>query len=209
MNPSFGESSIPIIGQFLNALNPESYFAIAMSVIVKFGVATGFFALGAVGVIKIASGGQLKASQIPGMAAGFLAGPEAGLMNALGKMGAGGAVTQRRFGQQRDIQQQRIGLAGQRAGIAERRQSLTEAITPGREERATARESRQQERQQFVMTGEPGRVKRAEQQIKIRRRSVSAREREVAVKERSQNLKEGGRPVRLYYAEPTETDEVS
>lgn len=47
----------------------------------------GFGILGVIAILGLASGGKIGGSDIPGVAAGFLAGPETGVANLLSKMG--------------------------------------------------------------------------------------------------------------------------
>jgi hypothetical protein len=201
-------------GGLLSVLNPTSYLEVGISLAIRGGLALGFLAVGAVGLIKAASGGQLKASQIPGMAAGFMAGPEAGLMNVLGHMGAGGAVSQRRFGQRRELAQGQQAISAERTAISGRRQALTEAVTPGREARAEGqqqvrlqRETRQQAAQDVKVADMPRRANLAERAQRTAAGRLNVRRREVKIKEAREAREAGGgrRSMRIYSA-PTQDD---
>lgn len=192
-------------GGILAALDPDSYLKLIIAFLLRGGLALGFFAVGAVGLIKLATGGKVGASDIPGIAAGFMAGPEAGLMNLMGRMGAGGAVSASRFSQRRElsqgaqaIQRERTALSARRTDISERRQAISETYTPQREARAERRELRQQVAQDVRIGGEGERVARRQEHGQQRWRALGLRERTVRIQESRENRarqREGNPPL--------------
>jgi hypothetical protein len=109
MHPEFSLVSI---------IKPSSYESLVVMFLVRGAFAVGFAAIGIVGAVKLASGGKLGGRDIPGMVAGFVAGPEAGLMNLANKF-LGTSLSPQK--QPSEMEQARLGLAQDRLDFQRRR----------------------------------------------------------------------------------------
>jgi hypothetical protein len=183
---------------FLSIIKPSSYQSLIVMFLVRGGFAVGFAAIGVVGALKLASGGKVGAGDLPGLVAGFVAGPEAGLANLAGKMfgsGVGNSLKPQR--QPTEMEQARLSLGQERLDL-QRRKGYVSAMQrqQGMMQQAerTAQQQQQfqtrmQERQERAATQQQQFAER--QQSTAQRFDVSRGLREVGLQQGQQRLQQG------------------
>lgn len=149
----------------------------------RLGFAAGFLVLGIAGTFRLISGGRVSGKDIPGLAAGFLAGPEAGIANALGKVVGGSVRRPDREGAER--RERSEARADERLSFARSREERASAFAPEREERAqeaALRAVSREGRAQRSEVRQEGAAQRAEQResrlgegLQLRREALQQR----------------------------------